>query len=182
MPYEGDSPTEAWQYWFDEPPSNEVCLSLIQGCKQHSIADVLEAIAVAGMKFPMLENNEQRVKYMRAVLRRKALERVAPELAEEERQADNVCWYWRRKEISEWPLYRNKVRAWLRYVDAEGIKAVIHISKSWRDFHDKMDEILAQHPQVIAEARAAEEAARAEEAAIAAKKLMVVPRRRRRQR
>jgi hypothetical protein len=180
MPYEGDSPFEAWEYWFDNPPSESVHSALTQCAKTHSAPDMIEAIRVAGMKFPMLENDEQRLRYMMGVLRRTALERIAPELAEEERQLDSICKYWEKKGISEWPLYRNRVRGWLRYVDPEGIKAVIHISRGWRDFHSQMDEIIANTPKYQHEQAEAEAKAQVEAAAEAARELTVVPRRRRR--
>jgi hypothetical protein len=178
MPYEGNSPFESWEYWFDVPPSDSVRASLMQRVKQHGAPEVIEAIAVAGMKFPMLETDDSRLRYVTGVLRRTALERVAPERAEEEYRLDTICRYWDKKGVSEWPLYRNKVRRWLQYVDTEGIKAVIHVSSSWRDFHSQIDEIIAKTPKYQQEQAEAEAKTRADAADETARKLTVVSRRR----
>jgi hypothetical protein len=48
MPYHGDSPVEAWEYWFDEPPSQAVCSSLERLGKKHPAATIIEAIEITG--------------------------------------------------------------------------------------------------------------------------------------
>lgn len=180
MPYEGDSPAEAWEYWFDEPPNVNVRAWLTQYGLIHSAPDIIEAIGITGMRFSV-EGEESRLRYVGGILRRNSLAKIAPERAEEERQTDIILAYWNKAAISVWPLSRKQVRGWLQYIPSDAIKAAIHTSASWREFKDLIDSSIAKtdkHQQECAEANAKAEA---EAKAESARKLMVLlPRGRRR--
>jgi hypothetical protein len=85
MPYHGDSPTEAWEYWFDEPPSEIVQSSLERFAKNHAAAAIIEAIEITSDK-AAITTEAVRLRYIKGILDRKLLAAVAPKRAEEERQ------------------------------------------------------------------------------------------------
>ena len=93
MAYRGDSPVEAWEYWFDEPPSEAVQVALERHSKNHSAATIIEAIEITSDKLNITVETS-RLQYLHGVLRRKVLESVDPERAERERQIAIVqnCW------------------------------------------------------------------------------------------
>jgi hypothetical protein len=72
MAYEGNSLDEAWEFWFDEAPSEDVRKVLAARLRQHSLDDVLDALRITSTK-PQIIDQTNRLKYMSGVLRKKAL-------------------------------------------------------------------------------------------------------------
>src|SRR5438876_6526572 len=93
MPYHGDSPAEAWEYWFDGPPSDTVRLALERHSKDHPAATIIEAIEITSDKLDITAETS-RLQYLNGVIRRKVLESVDPERAEQERKIAIIqrCW------------------------------------------------------------------------------------------
>ena len=183
MPYNGDSPAEAWEYWFDEAPTDEVNICLAQRSKAYSSRAVIEAIAITGSRLPLIEGEKNRLQYMSGVLRRNALREIDRERAEEEDNIDRIVKYWEKEPVSPFVPTRRQIRGWLQYLSAESIKSVIHHAASWRDFKEVIDGAIAKTAKYQEEVAEEEARAKAEEAAQAERaKLAVVPVRRRRRR
>lgn len=184
MPYNGNSPVDAWEYWFDEPPSVEVEKQLRSRVKASSVEAVLEAIEITWRKSE-ITSELNRIKYVCGVLRRKALADIAPERVELERSVQRIQAYWRAVRDAGYPLNDRHVRYWLEYISEAGIKAVICDTSTWHEFKDLMAQIVertAKYQQEQAEEKAKAEAeAEAEAAAARARAaLALVPSRRRR--
>jgi hypothetical protein len=50
MPYRGDSPAEAWEYWFDEPSSETVRLALELHSNNQPADTIIEAMEITSDK------------------------------------------------------------------------------------------------------------------------------------
>ena len=164
MPYQGDSPVEAWEYWFDQPPSEVVRSSLEQFGKKHDAKAIVEAIAITADK-PSITVDANRIKYVGGVLDRMRLRAVSPERAEEEHQIDMLQRFW-IKHGHGFPTYRwnggRRVRVetrnfdkshrataatWFRFCTLEEIEAVVRVARSWDDLCEEMERIKTRrHP------------------------------------
>ena len=120
MPCRGDSPVEAWGFWFDEPTPQEACSSLERFAETHAAATIIEAIEITGQKIG-LTTETVRLQYINGILRRKVLESVAPERAEAERHIDSILVSWSKANLGTWPLNRKKVSYWHQYCKVEEI-------------------------------------------------------------
>jgi hypothetical protein len=171
MPYEGDSPVEAWEYWFDEPPTDGVLAGLKQCARTHSAAEIIEAIEIAGMKRPLITQDQKRLEYMSGVLRRKALQKIDPERALEETKIDALRLRWRKKDAGPWMAERAEVREWLHWLDQRELNVLMGIADEWSDFERLTGEIVERRR---CEQRSATEDLTAEINAAAAK-LQLIP-------
>lgn len=131
MPYVGDSPVDAWEFWFDEKPSDAVVLCLIQRVKTYSTDAVLEAIEITGARAQVIADETARLQYLSGVLRRKELEAILPDAAAEERVIDLVRKCWTTKRHFTFPLSRKQAREWLSFASAQDLCALIEISHGW---------------------------------------------------
>jgi hypothetical protein len=161
MPYRGDSPTEAWEYFFDETPSETACSSLERFAKNHVPVTIIEAIRITYDK-RTVTSEAARLRYINGVLQRKTLQTVAPERAEEERQIDLLQRFWQKHGTpfqGYWhqgsQLHRNDrqyfrkderavAASWLRFCTVAEIEAVMSVARSWIDLCDVMGEIEAR--------------------------------------
>lgn len=131
MPYEGDSPFEAWEYWFDAPPSETVKTCLNERVGKYSARAVVEAIQITGAKALVITGETERLQYLSGVLRRKELEAILPaELVADERKIDIVRKAWREQNFS-FPLSRKQALDLLSLASVEDLCALIKISMSW---------------------------------------------------
>jgi hypothetical protein len=135
MPYRGESPVEAWEFWFDEPPSAAVSSSLEQLRRDYVATSIIEAIEITGNKLDITDE-VARLQYVKGVLRRKVLQAVAPERAELEAQIDRVLKSWYKTSLGRWPLNRKSVAKWLE------IQTLMHVAHNWRDFKSELDQAI----------------------------------------
>jgi hypothetical protein len=149
MPFRGDSPVEAWEYWFDEPPSEAVRLSLERHSKNHAAATIIESIEITSDKLDITAETS-RLQYLNGVLRRKVLQSVDPERAEQERQIAIVQRCWDRSNLGCWPLSKRKIVYWLEHCTVEEIKVVMSVADGWSDLRDEMDRIIERRQQAAA--------------------------------
>ena len=143
MPYRGDSPVEAWEYWFDEPPSEGVRSSLEQCGNDYAAtaATIIEAIVITGKRTDITDE-AARIQYVKGILRRKLLHAMAPARAEEVTQIDSLQWSWNKKGVWSWPLDRKKASFWLQYCSVAEIKELMRIARSWTDFKEQLNQII----------------------------------------
>ena len=141
MPFTGDDPVLAWEYWFDEPPSESVLLALEHRGKDHASATIIEAIEIASKKTHITDEIE-RLKYVTGILRRKTLEAASPQLAERERPIDVVLIAWKHSGIGTWPISRQRVAGWIEYCTAEEVKALLKAARNWSDFRSQIEDLV----------------------------------------
>lgn len=142
MPYEGDSPAEAWEYWFDEPPSETVKRCLAHRRTRYGDAELLDAIEITGMRVPMIEGEDNRLMYVSGVLRRKTLSKIDPERATEETTIDVLRRQWLSRELGDWEATREEVREWLRWLKQSEIALLIRVSDTWDDFAELIRKVV----------------------------------------
>jgi len=136
---------EAWEFWFDEPPSATACASLAVLAKTHSAVAIIEAIEItSSFRWKTITDEASRLAYINGILKRKLLESVAPGRAEEEFQIDRIQTAWKKLGLYTWPINRAKVAYWLKYCTSAEILAVMNVSRDWRDFRTEMDQIVAR--------------------------------------
>jgi hypothetical protein len=151
MPYRGDSPLEAWKFWFDVPPSRAVLANLEHLAKDRPAALLVEAIEVTGQWLDITEDAAQ-LSYIAGILRRKALEAVAPERAEEERNIDVIRKYWDKTKIEARPLSRPMIANWLQYLTAEELKALMSVARSEQDLEEQIANSIEKRKQAAVDA------------------------------
>jgi hypothetical protein len=150
MPYRGDSPVEAWEYWFDKPPSETVQLALERHSKNHpAAATIIEAIEITSDKLDITDETK-RLQYLNGVLRRKVLESVDPDCAEQERQIAIIRRAWDKSNLGFWPLSKRKILYWLEYCNVEEIKAIMRVAESWSDLGDEIERVIERRQQQVA--------------------------------
>ncbi len=115
MPYIGDSPVEAWQYWFDEPPSEKVRKHLENRGKTHSAATIIEAIELTSDRLLNKTTAEaQRLQYLCGILRQKVLASVDPKMAERQHQI-NIVQQWMNRKFGNRRWNKEAFDCWLEH-------------------------------------------------------------------
>src|SRR5438552_2213923 len=110
-------------------------------------ATIIEAIEITSDKLDITAETS-RLQYLNGVIRRKVLESVDPERAEQERKIAIIQRCWNKSNLGYWPVSKRKILYWLEHFTAEEIKAVMSVADSWSDLRDEMDRVIERRRQV----------------------------------
>ena len=142
MPYRGDSVLEGWEYWFDEFPSKAACLALEVLGRDYPGTMIVEAMEITCSM--LITEEAARLQYITGILRRKTLESVAPDRADEEHKIDRILRAWKKVFGDRYTTSpsRAMLAEWLQHCTDVEILSVLRVARDWPDFQTEVEKII----------------------------------------